>query len=219
MRPVTVQKQLAASSVNAISLAQALAGAGNLTLNGASVSGGVATLDTQRRISLLSSGNDSGLTWTISGTNGAGAAISQSIPGGNAVAVATSLDFLTVTKIASSGAVAGTVQVGSNSTGASAWQIPNFHLSPFELAIGLQLLSGAATFGIEVSYDDVRAPLPIYAPPLVTIPSPVGWPGLTGLNGNAQGLINAPVQAWRLLVTAGTGLVEATGTQSGISGP
>ncbi len=219
MRPIVLTKALVAAVVNNIALTQSLAGAGNLVLNGSTVSGGVATLDTQRRISILSSGNDSGLTWTLYGANDAGAAITEAVAGGNAVAVVTQQDFKTITRIAGSGATAGTIQVGTNATGSTPWQVPNAHITPFELEIATVLLSGTATWTIEYTLDDVKMPIPIYQTgysQAIPIPNAIGWPGLVGLIGNAQGEINSPIAGWRATITAGTGTVKTTGIQSGI---
>lgn len=214
---VVVTKTLTAAVAGAVAAAQALAAAGNLLINGTLASGGVATFDTQRRVSILSSGDDSGLTWTIYGTNGAGVAVQEALAGGNAVAVATVNDFKTVTRVASSGAVAGTVQVGTSAVGSSAWQIPNPHITPFELGISLELLSGTATFGIECTDDTLLAPMPVYSSDALPVPSIYTPAGLSGVNANTQGAIlgHAPA-GWRLVVYAGTGAVQAIGTASGI---
>src|SRR5579875_2257412 len=118
-RRIAFTKTMAAGSANGIAQSQSLAGAGNLVLNGATVSGGVATLDTQRRVILTSSGNDSGLTWTVYGTNDTGQAIVDRFAGANAAAAVSNFDFTMVTRIAGSGATAGTVTAGTNSTGSS----------------------------------------------------------------------------------------------------
>lgn len=75
MRPVLLTKTLAAASVNAIAQSQSLGAAGNVTLNGATASGGLATLDTQRRVLITSAGNDSGISFTVFGATDSGTAI------------------------------------------------------------------------------------------------------------------------------------------------
>lgn len=214
---VVVTKSLTAAVVNAIAATQALAAAGNLTINGTLTSSGVATLDSQRRISILSSGNDSGLTWTIYGANGAGAAIQENVPGGNGVAVVTQQDFATVNRVAGSGATAGTVQVGTNTVGSTEWQIPNPHIVGFELGFAAEILSGAATYSIELTDDTLLAPMPIYSVAPLPLPNVYTAPGLGNQMGAVQGAVTAHAPAgWRLTVTSGTGNTQATATQAGI---
>jgi hypothetical protein len=222
-RPVSPTKQLAAASANNIALSQSLAAAGALTLNGSAVSGGVATLDTQRRVLITSAGNDSGLTWTVTGTNGAGVAISESLAGGNTTAVATQQDFLTVSSVAASGATASTVTVGTNSVGSTQWFLPDQYLTPFSLGVDLKLVSGTANFSFEITFDDPRPqPNPIiqvggspYAVPV--IPTPVAYTALNNLSTSTSAFISdSPFMAWRLTVNSGTGLVQARVVQSGL---
>src|SRR4051812_33415348 len=95
----TVTKQLTAASTTNICLAQTPLAAGNLTLNGALVTAGVAILDTQRRVGITSAGNETARTFTIYGTDDAGTVISEAVTGAN-VGVASSLrDYKRVTRI------------------------------------------------------------------------------------------------------------------------
>lgn len=215
---VVVTKSLTAASANAIALSQTPAAAGSLTLNGASAVGGLATLDTQRRVLITSGGNDAGITFTVKGTNGAGAAISQTVPGANAGTVATDLDFLTVSSIANSGAVAaGGVTVGTNAVGSTAWQIPNPHITPFEIGFAGEILSGAATYSVELTDDTLLAPMPIYSVAALPIPSLYTVSGMAGQMGSSQGAVDGHAPAgWRLTILAGTGNSQVTATQSGI---
>jgi hypothetical protein len=106
---------LTAASANAVALSQTLATAGNVTLNGALVSGGVAVLDQPRRIIVTSAGNDSGITFTAYGTDWSGQPIqSKAVAGGNIAAVDLGVSFATVTSIAASGATAAAITVGTN---------------------------------------------------------------------------------------------------------
>lgn len=218
-RAVVLTKSLTAAAVAAVAAAQPLAAAGNLLINGSAATGGVATLDSQRRISILSSGNDSALNWTVYGTNQAGLVISEVVAGGNAVAVATTQDFLTVTRISGSGATAGTVQVGTSGIGSTPWQVPNQHITEFSIGVGTELVSGAANWTIEVTSDSPLQLIPIYQPGFATTPPvPVvfGWPGLSGVAAATAGKIDTVIAAWRLTITAGLGTVKVSATQAGI---
>jgi hypothetical protein len=99
----------------AICIRQSAAGAGNLTINGNEASGGVATIPGTHpagsRVDVVSAGDDTGITFTISGTVG-GVADTEVITGGNAVLSRGVKLFQTVTQVAVSGATASTVRVG-----------------------------------------------------------------------------------------------------------
>lgn len=104
-----------------IAQAQTTAGAGNLTLNGAGVSGGVATLSPARRVNVFSGGNIAAVTFTISGTDRAGTAITDTVTNVNNSQVATNKLFATVTNVAVDAAVGTNAEVGWTDESISAW--------------------------------------------------------------------------------------------------
>ena len=101
---------------NGISLAQQTAGAANLTITGALASGGVATLDVPRNITVYSAGNISTVVFTITGKDQYGDTIVETITGVNNSTVEGDKAFKTVSQIAASGAVGTDVEVGSGDT-------------------------------------------------------------------------------------------------------
>lgn len=219
MRPIVLTKALAAANAQAVCNSQALVAAGNLTINGADASGGIATLDTPRRILISSGGDDVGTTYTVYGTNGSGTPISENVAGTNGGTAATNQDFATVTQVAVSAAVATTVEVGTNTTGSTIWFVPNYQQQIQNIGVETVLVSGSATWSVETTQDDPRAPISIYsqgyntAPPVCT-PFPVT--GLTNADQNAQGVITQPVMGVRLTVIAGTGTVRMTLVPAGL---
>lgn len=224
-RPVAITKSLTAGSVNAIATAQSLAGAALLNLNGASVSGGVATLGpSQRRLIITSVGNDTGITWTVTGTNDGGAAIKDSFIGaGVGLAVQSNLDFSTVTSIRSSGATAGNVQAGTNTVGSCPWVRVDPHLNGTLVSINAQLVAGGTgNIDIEYTYDEFL-PAPqgnsaiAYAP---ANPVPNVQKLLSAVVASTdQSPITTPCLGWRFTINSGTSAWTVTGTQAGISGP
>src|SRR5580658_76261 len=70
-----------AAALTNIAAAQSLAGAGALTLNGSAAAGGVATLTPPQNVVISSNGNDAGLTWTITGTDYGGSALTETLAG------------------------------------------------------------------------------------------------------------------------------------------
>lgn len=104
---------------NGICASQSAGAAGNLTLNGSLVNSGLgaAVLGWPgSSVVVVSAGNDSGITFKISGTDQNGASVSQVLTGANTSRVATTVLFYTVASVAVSGATASTVTVGRNGT-------------------------------------------------------------------------------------------------------
>lgn len=110
------------ATANNICTSQTPSGAGNLTLNGSLVVSGVALISPSytsinRRVYITSAGNDSGVTFTVTGTYWTPQGFwgqTETITGANASKVSTTKAFATVTSIAISGAAAGAVTVGVN---------------------------------------------------------------------------------------------------------
>ena len=218
-RPVVITKALATAAADNIAQSQALAAAGDLTLNGTTVVDGVAVLDTQRRVLLTSGGNDSAIIFTVYGTLDSGVAISETLAGGNGGAVATQQDFKRVTRIAASGAVATTIEAGTNGVGSSPWFVLNAQIDPFYVGAQFNVLSGTGSWALELTDDEVLRPIPIYQPGFdqtQPIPSPYAWTGMSAMAAATQGVVNHPCRAARLTVNSGTGTGQLVLTQAGI---
>lgn len=108
-------------SATNIAQTQAVASATTLTLNGTLVSGGVATLGDLpgKYVTITSSGNDSGITFTVAGINYGPQgqyAVTEVVTGSNASIVSTTKRFYQVTSITTSAAAAANVSAGTNGT-------------------------------------------------------------------------------------------------------
>ena len=122
----------AAADANGICTSQTRTGAGNLTLDGAlcatingnsvyapSVSGTATTADAAwaRKIGITSDANDSGITFTVTGTDVDGKALSEAVTGPSSTVayttMSTAANFKSVTKIATSGSTTGNITVGT----------------------------------------------------------------------------------------------------------
>ena len=90
--------------------------AGTLTINGAKASGGVATLNSARQITLASAANLADKTFTITGTDVNGDALTESLTGPNNNTVTSTKHFLTVTEIAFTDGTSGTMTAGFNTS-------------------------------------------------------------------------------------------------------
>jgi len=212
---------LTAAQPTGIALSQSLGAAGPLTLNGALVTGGVATLTSTncraRRVQIVSAGNDSGLTWTITGTSRNGNTHSETLAGGNAVAVNSVKDYATVTRISSSGATASTVTAGSGASASTEWRVQDFFRKKFTVSVGIQI-TGTVNCQVEYTFDDPNAALPgsllptSNQPPLSFI-----YPTFANVSANASGALNDfPVFAIRLTVNSGTGTAVMYLMETGI---
>ncbi len=174
---------------------------------------GTATLDTERRVIITSGGNDTGITFTVNGAANNGVPISDTFAGANGAAAQSNLDFKTVTSITHTGSVAGTVTVGTNGVGSTPWFPLNWHAQPFNVEISGQVISGSANWGFQYTYQD-----PNNLPAAVAFPQPLAHPTLSNQSAQADGSINDPVAAVRLIINSGTGTVLGTIIEAGISG-
>lgn len=98
---------------NGIAETQTPSGAGNLTLDGALVSGGVATLGKSNVVTITSAGDDQARTFTVTGTGEGGAALTEDIAGVDSTIATGTKKFKTVTQIAVDAGTAGAVIAGN----------------------------------------------------------------------------------------------------------
>jgi hypothetical protein len=95
------------ADVDGISVIELKGAAGDMTIGGAAASGGVATLDVPRNVTLtVATTNQSGVSFTVYGTDEYGEAVVETITGPNANTVAGVKAFKTVTRVAASAAIA-----------------------------------------------------------------------------------------------------------------
>ena len=215
MRPVTVTVgPLATASANNICLTQTPTAAAGFTINGALASGGVATLDTARRVLITPTGNESANTFTIVGTNASNMPQTEVISGLNATAFYTNLDFKTVTSIALANNAAAAITVGTNNVASSSWvRFDDYSLSQTAIQA---TVSGTVTYSIQQTLQDPSSPT-----------NPVNPYSVAWLNTNDTAGVNAsttiqssyqysPAYA-KVTITAGTGSVSTVFTQFGVA--
>lgn len=212
MLPVSVSLALSAGSATAVAAAQTLGAAGNFTLVSNPVVFAVA-----RRVLFTFAANETGHTFTLTGTNRAGNVISETIAGTNGGTVQSVNDYLTVTNVSVASATTGNVSVGTNTVGSSRWVYVSPDMTPFNLSLSAHYASGAGTYQIGYCYDD-PAGQPYAFPVAPVAVTEYLIPG-GAQSGPFETSLNNPITAWRLTVLSGTGTVQCTGIQSGISGP
>lgn len=215
MRPIIVTKTLAAASANNIAQSQSPA-AGVITLNGSRVTAGVATLDTQRQVRITSGGNDTGITFTVIGTDQSGVAITETVTGASGSTADTTMSFYKITSVTHTGSVATTVTVGTNGVGATLPIVLDQHVSPFAVALYIEIAS-TATVNVTVQYtpDDVFS--------LANVQSATGlkWTShasLTGKTSSTDSNIAFPAAAVRMVVNSGTDAATFIVRQAGLYG-
>lgn len=208
MRAITlVGGPYTAGSATAIAASQS-PGSGAILINGSLASGGVATLDNARRVTIASGGNDSGITFTITGTSVSGNTLSETITGGNVATVVSKLDYLTVTSVTHTGSVASTVTVGTSVSGtntpvaSSAWaRLDDYGFSPLFLNVEV---TGTVNYTVEASDDDCN----ITYPPPATAPGAMVWfapdTNLSAKTGSASDTLAAKPKWLRLTINSAT---------------
>lgn len=219
MQTIVFTKSLATvASANNIATSQS-PGAAALTLNGSTVTAGVATIDAVtstnsspgRRVLLTSGGNDSGINFLITGTNNSGNLVTDTVAGTNGSTSQSNLDFVTVTKIIGSGAIAGTIIAGTNGVGSSPWQFWNFMGKPPQnIGYAVELVSGAVNYTVQYTYDDPNNLSAGVLTPLAfnTI--------LLAQTATADSTLSTPFMATRVLINSGTGVIRVRAMQAGI---
>jgi len=116
VQAVFIEADTDALDADSISQSQTPSGAGNLTINGAKASGGVATFNSARQVTITSAGDDQARTFTITGTDVNDFTITEAVTGADTAAATSTKHFKTVTQIAVDDATAGAVTAGMNTS-------------------------------------------------------------------------------------------------------
>lgn len=214
-RPISTTVALAAAVANGYATTQSLGAAGPLTLNGSLVAAGAGVPDAPRRVIITSAGNDSGLLWTITGTQRMqqnSAPLVEVIAGANVGAAASTQDFATVTSIVGNKATASTVTAGTNGTGSGPWVPWSNYADDFQVSCAGNVVSGAPTWQVDYTYDDIfNAAILAGAP----FPVVITHASLQAQAGTADGFLPSPVRASRLTLVA-VGSVRLTQLAQGV---
>ncbi len=208
MRPVYVTLgTLAAASANNIAASQTLGAAGPVTLNGTTVVGGVAILDQARQVLITSAGNDSGITFRVTGLNRWNQIISETVTGGSGSAVATTNPFATVTSIVSSGATAAAITVGTN--GVTSILIPvDWEANPTNIALNA-VVTGTVNYTVNQTLDNPYTSTGLYPANFTAISA------LSAKTATVQVNITNDLTALQLVINSGTGSVLLEVVQAG----
>ena len=118
VKAVTITADTVALDADGISVAAAVGNNAALVIGGALASGGAVALDSGRIVTILSAGDDSAKSFTVTGTDVNGDAQTESITGANAGTATGSSYFLTISGISAVGNPAGNVSAGVNGSAA-----------------------------------------------------------------------------------------------------
>jgi len=125
-----------ALDADGISTATSVGNNANLVIGGALASGGSVTNASGRVVTILSAGNDSSKSFTVTGTDVNGDAQTESITGANAGTATGSLFFKTITQIAAVGNPAGNVSAGINNSAADVINAERTRLKGYSIVSG-----------------------------------------------------------------------------------
>lgn len=148
---------MTASVANAVCAAQRPGGAGALTINGASASNGVATLNYPRHLLITTVADDSSKSLTITGTNRYGNVLSVTTTAPNNSTKIVPYNFNTVTRVTIDGAAAGNISIGTANSLEGPW-IPLDWRGSHSATIAIGLSSAAnLTYTVQSTLEDVQS--------------------------------------------------------------
>jgi hypothetical protein len=188
--------------------------AGNLTLNGALVTSGVAIMDNPRRVLITTGADESSRTFTIYGTNWSENTISETMTGPNNTTGQSVLDYKTVTRIAISGNAAAALTVGTSGVGGSQW-VRFDGWSTGGAAIQLTV-SGTVNYTLQQTMDDPNSMFTTIAPSAMTWVNSSDVSVVAATTTKQTNYLFPPMFA-RIQINSGTGTVTGTFIQSGVT--
>ena len=118
VKAVNITADTVALDADGISVAAAVGNNAALTIGGALASGGAVSLSHGRVVTILSAGDDSAISFTVTGTDVNSDSQTESITGANAGTATGSKYFLTISGISAVGNPAGNVSAGVNASAA-----------------------------------------------------------------------------------------------------
>jgi hypothetical protein len=210
MRPITVVVgPVGTTSATNIAASQTPGAAGNLTLSGALVTGGVAVLPTPQRILITTT--DTTTVFTITGTSPTGTLVTETVVGTGS-SVSSQLDYATVTSIRVNQATTAAVTVGTNGV-ASAWvRLDEWANSYTTIACEV---TGTVNYTIQGSMDDPNSNTNPVLPSAMTWINSGDSAAVAATGSIATNFLFSPTFA-RVLLNSGSGSVKAVFAQADV---
>jgi hypothetical protein len=177
-----------------------------------------------RKVLLTFGSEASARTLVVTGTNGSGNPIQETlaVPSGGASTVSTVQDFASVTNaLPLGGGWTAAASLGTSGVASSDWKIVNSQMfGPTEISFAVSV-TGTINWSIELAYTNPNNNANAVGGAFGNYPTPVTvWAaasGLTSQTGAAQGTINDPIYAWRMTINSGTGTVTVTAIEAGMA--
>lgn len=154
MRPISNVYTIQAADPDGLAKTQTPAGAGALTLDGDLISGGVLTLSTAQHMSVTCAGSDAARTFTFTGTDTYGNALTEDIAGSAGTITKGAKNFKTVTSVTVDDATAGAVTIGVLGELETPWIPLDHYKNPFQYTYSVDI--GTATFSVEGTLSDIQ---------------------------------------------------------------
>lgn len=162
-------------------------------------------------VSLTSASNNSGVSFTINGSDSLNNTLSEVIVGPNGSTVQTTNIFTTVSSIVANGAVSN-VSAGTGTIAASDWFIANSYVTPFSLGIRITAFQPSINYTIQTTDYGINTHIPSGPVPSNRIdPSPdpnvvnATTSQYTELGSPIGGFNSGPVQAVRCFINSSSG--------------
>lgn len=215
MRPIEfTTAALATADEDGIAEAQTLSGAGAVDLDGVLVTDGVAVLASPNAaprygllVTITSSGDDSGVVFTVTGTAPGGAAQSENVTGESADTASTTLAFETVTGVEADGATDGDITVGAAQAGATAWLPLDIYTPNCQTAISVNLQGSTLNYSVVYTNED---PFDLT---ITQLEKAHPNAALTGASTSQTIQATALMRALRFIINSGNGTARVTITQ------
>jgi hypothetical protein len=185
---------------------------GLFSINGALATKGVATMPATGQFVLITT-SDTTHTFTITGTNQAGAIISETT-GVASGTIVSKLDYYTVTSVSVNGTLTAAATIGTNGTGSAPWVA----CDPWaNTQVTIQInVSGTVNYTIQSTLDDPNSPTNPVAPSAVTWVT-TNDTNVVGASSSLQtNYLFAPAYV-RCLLNSGSGSCTMTVAQANVA--
>ena len=159
MRPIQQTIIVADADPNGITTAETPATNADLTINGALASGGIATLNPPREVTITSADDFSAVTFTVYGYDENNYPAFEPLVGPNNATVTSTVKFKTVTRIATDSPgsfTTETVEAGAVASGIGngAWWPLDLYNPNQVTTISVNILTGTATYSVQYTNED-----------------------------------------------------------------
>lgn len=202
MRPIQiVTTSFPNADGNYIATSQTLAGAGFLTLV-------ESTITPPRYVTITSAGNDSGITFLITGAGPNNENQTETLTGAAVGTVTSTKTFAYVDSIYASGATAAAVEAGVTQSGYSQW-IPLDIYTPNQVTTISATVSGTVNYSIEYTNEDPFDHSFVHQ----AVAHPAAGGAFTGASTNQTHFTTTLMRAVRYKINSGSGSIRLTITQ------